>query len=85
MLTAEQEKQREEITATITYIMENKLQGNMVLSFPGNGSVGGKGKFEYFFSIGKSSPRDMERLRSMEKNIANKEAAEKLDKLSEPL
>jgi hypothetical protein len=85
MLTAEQEKQRECIHKTITYIMENRLQGNMVLSFPGNGSVGGKGKFEYFFTLDRSSPKDMERLRSMEKNIANKEAAETLDKISDTL
>ncbi len=80
MLTAEQELQISQILDAITYIMENHIRGNLILAFSGNGYVGGQGKFENFFSIGKSSTclRDMERLSSIEKNINNKEAAKKL-------
>ena len=85
MLTAEQEEQRKRIDNAVVYIMENRIKGNLVLSFPGNGCVGGQGKFENFFTIGKGETplKDMERLRFMEKNITNREAAKSLESLPE--
>lgn len=84
MLTPEQEMQRQQIDDAVRYIMVNRIKGNLVVAFPGNGYVGGQGKFEHYFNIGKgqTSLQDMEALSSMKKNITNKEAARKLKSIA---
>ena len=65
MLTPEQEECRDTIVNLLTYVMENRIKGNLNLNFPGNGIVGGQVKFETFIPIGRGkelSVRDTDRM-----------------------
>jgi hypothetical protein len=65
VLTPEQEECRDTIVNLLTYVMENRIKGNLNLNFPGNGLVGGQVKFETYIPISRGkqlSVRNIDRM-----------------------
>lgn len=65
MLSPEQEDCLKNIINLVTYVMENRIKGNLNLNFPGSGFVGGQVKYETFIPIGSGkelSVKDIDRM-----------------------